>query len=40
MMRIVEHGLPVRLVPVTFVSYPVDTPDDLRRVERLMEAMR
>jgi 3-deoxy-manno-octulosonate cytidylyltransferase (CMP-KDO synthetase) len=40
MMRILEHGLPVRLVPVTFVSYPVDTPDDLRRVERLMEAMR
>jgi 3-deoxy-manno-octulosonate cytidylyltransferase (CMP-KDO synthetase) len=40
MMRILEHGRPVRLVPVTFVSYPVDTPDDLRRVERLLEVMR
>jgi 3-deoxy-manno-octulosonate cytidylyltransferase (CMP-KDO synthetase) len=40
MLRILEHGYTVRLVPCDAVSYPVDTPDDLRRVERLLEARR
>jgi len=38
MLRILEHGMAVRLVPFTAVSYPVDTPEDLRRVARLLEA--
>jgi 3-deoxy-manno-octulosonate cytidylyltransferase (CMP-KDO synthetase) len=37
MLRILEHGVAVRLVPISNVSYPVDTPEDLARVERLMQ---
>ena len=36
MLRILEHGLRVRVIPVANTSYPVDTPADLQRVERLI----
>jgi 3-deoxy-manno-octulosonate cytidylyltransferase (CMP-KDO synthetase) len=38
MMRILEHGLPLRMVPTRFDSHAVDTPGDLELVERLMRA--
>ena len=37
MMRILEHGLKVRMVPTEHQTYAVDTPEDLRRVEILMK---
>lgn len=37
MMRILEHGMKVRMVPTQYSSYAVDTPEDLTRVERLMQ---
>lgn len=36
MMRILEHGLKVRMVPTSHNSHAVDTPADLVKVERLM----
>lgn len=36
MMRVLEHGLQVRMVPTLFSSHAVDTPDDLQKVEKLM----
>jgi 3-deoxy-manno-octulosonate cytidylyltransferase (CMP-KDO synthetase) len=36
MMRILEHGLKVRMVPTTHNSRSVDTPADLTNVEQLM----
>ena len=36
MMRVLEHGLKVRMVPTRHDSRAVDTPEDLARVERLM----
>ncbi len=36
MMRILEHGGKVRMVPTAFKTWSVDTPEDLARVERLM----
>jgi 3-deoxy-manno-octulosonate cytidylyltransferase (CMP-KDO synthetase) len=36
MMRVLEHGLKVRMVPTRHSSSAVDTPDDLARVEKLM----
>lgn len=36
MMRLIEHGRIVRIVRIEEVTYPVDTPDDLRRVEELL----
>ena len=38
MMRVLEHGYKVRMTPTQFVSYAVDTPDDLKRVQALMQA--
>jgi 3-deoxy-manno-octulosonate cytidylyltransferase (CMP-KDO synthetase) len=38
MMRVLEHGLQVRMVPTRHDTRAVDTPDDLRRVEQLMKA--
>jgi 3-deoxy-manno-octulosonate cytidylyltransferase (CMP-KDO synthetase) len=32
MMRVLEHGYKVRMVPTEFESYPVDTEEDLRVV--------
>jgi 3-deoxy-manno-octulosonate cytidylyltransferase (CMP-KDO synthetase) len=39
MMRILEHGMKVRMTPTKHNSQAVDTPDDLVRVERLMQEM-
>jgi 3-deoxy-manno-octulosonate cytidylyltransferase (CMP-KDO synthetase) len=36
MMRVLEHGLKVRMVPTIYNSYAVDTPADLLKVENLM----
>ena len=36
MMRILEHGEKVRMVPTKYASYAVDTPSDLQRVEKIM----
>jgi 3-deoxy-manno-octulosonate cytidylyltransferase (CMP-KDO synthetase) len=36
MMRVIEHGTKVRMVPTKHISYAVDTPDDLTKVENLM----
>ncbi len=38
MMRILEHGLRLRMVPTKFDSHAVDTPGDLELVERLMSS--
>jgi 3-deoxy-manno-octulosonate cytidylyltransferase (CMP-KDO synthetase) len=37
MMRVLEHGMPVRMVPTKHQTMSVDTPQDLRRVELLMQ---
>jgi len=37
MMRVIEHGYKVKMVPTKFDTYSVDTTDDLKRVERLMK---
>jgi 3-deoxy-manno-octulosonate cytidylyltransferase (CMP-KDO synthetase) len=39
MMRILEHGMKVRMVPTQHSSQAVDTPEDLLKVERLMREM-
>ena len=36
MMRVLEHGNKVRMVPTRYESFAVDTPSDLIRVEKLM----
>jgi 3-deoxy-manno-octulosonate cytidylyltransferase (CMP-KDO synthetase) len=38
MMRVLEHGLKIKLVPTDYQSYPVDTENDLKRVEEIMSA--
>lgn len=38
MMRILEHGLKLRMVPTEFESHAVDTPGDLVLVESLMRS--
>jgi len=37
MLRILEHGLNVRMVSTKHETHAVDTPDDLKRVELLMQ---
>ncbi len=37
MLRAMEHGYRVRMVPTDYDTYGVDTPDDLRFVEDLMK---
>ena len=37
MMRILEYGEKVRMVPTDCRTWSVDTPEDLARVARLME---
>ena len=39
MMRILEHGMKVRMVPTKHNSQAVDTLEDLKKVEQLMEDM-
>jgi len=36
MMRILEHGMKVRMVPTKHATYSVDTPQDLHRLEKIM----
>ena len=36
MMRVLEHGDQIKMVPTKHQSYAVDVPDDLIRVENLM----
>jgi 3-deoxy-manno-octulosonate cytidylyltransferase (CMP-KDO synthetase) len=36
MLRVLEHGMSVRMVPTRHDTRAVDTPDDLKRVEALM----
>jgi len=38
MMRVLENGLKVKMVPTKYHTYPVDTENDLRRVEEIMRA--
>jgi 3-deoxy-manno-octulosonate cytidylyltransferase (CMP-KDO synthetase) len=37
MLRVLEHGYKVRMVPFDLMTYSVDTPEDLARVEALMQ---
>ncbi len=37
MMRILEHGMKVRMTPTKYNTQSVDTPSDLEKVTRLME---
>ena len=37
MLRILEHGYKVRMVPFDILTFSVDTPEDLVRVEALMD---
>ena len=37
MMRVLEHGKKVKMVPTKHQTYPVDTESDLTRVEELMQ---
>lgn len=36
MMRILEHGEKIRMIPTKFHTYSVDTPEDLSKVEKIM----
>ena len=36
MMRILEHGKKVKMVPTKYHTHPVDTKEDLKKVEMLM----
>ena len=36
MMRVLENGKKVRMVPTKFNSFAVDTPEDLKKVEKIM----
>lgn len=40
MLRVLEHGRKVRMVPTAYESHPVDTEEDLARVEQMMTAAR
>jgi len=39
MMRVLEYGMKVRMVPTQYSSHAVDTPEDLQKVERLMQGI-
>lgn len=36
MMRVIEHGLKVRMIPTKYSSFAVDVPDDIKKVEKIM----
>ena len=37
MMRVLEHGMNVRMIPTKYKSHAVDTPSDLLHVENMMK---
>ena len=37
MLRLLEHGYKVKIVPTESNTYSVDTPEDLAKVEQLMK---
>ena len=37
MMRVLEHGMKVKLVPTNYQTHAVDTEEDLKKVESLMQ---
>ena len=37
MLRVLEHGIKVRMIPTKYQSYAVDTMDDLIKVENIMQ---
>ena len=37
MMRVLEHGYKIKMVPTSHNAYSVDTPGDLRKVEEIMK---
>lgn len=39
MMRVLEHGMRVRMAPTRFSTQAIDTPEDLRKVEKLMQGL-
>jgi len=39
MMRILEHGMKVRMTPTRHTTHAVDTPEDLEKVARLMKEL-
>ena len=39
MMRVLEHGKKVKMVPTKYQTYPVDTKADLLRVEEIMSSI-
>jgi 3-deoxy-manno-octulosonate cytidylyltransferase (CMP-KDO synthetase) len=36
-LRALENGIPIKLIPVGDMTHPVDTPEDIEIVEKLME---
>ncbi|HNN44404.1 MAG TPA: hypothetical protein PKN34_00005, partial [Azospira sp.] len=40
MMRVLEHGLCVRMAPTKHDTQAVDTLEDLKKVERLMQGLQ
>ena len=36
MMRVIEHGMDVKMVPTNYQTHAVDTEEDLKNVESLM----
>ena len=37
MLRFIEHGRRVKMVHTVYVTHAVDTPEDLKRVEELLQ---
>ena len=37
MNRILEHGYKVKMVPTNYNTHAVDTPEDLKKVEKMLE---
>ena len=36
MMRVLEHGMKVKMIPTKYKTYAVDTAEDLNKVEKIM----
>jgi 3-deoxy-manno-octulosonate cytidylyltransferase (CMP-KDO synthetase) len=39
MLRILEHGMKVRMARTKHKTQSVDTPDDLKKVQQLMQSL-